>query len=269
MITPMKASSVIVLVTLLSTASAFAHLTYTSRDFGTLNPSNETTSVSKSSSISSTFGWAYSTDADYGDSHRNRAFRFTLTTAGQIQLSAQSTGAGNVLLPALSIYSGLAHIAPDSLDHDGTLLSVSYLNGRFGPDVAQGSFNALGDWAIGNEDVYNTPGDSTSSVAVPASLSHFSYIGNVADGTSTNYGSSAGIHGDGTADGKVSAWFDLPAGDYTVMVGGATMYSGSLPAGPYTSYPVNVTLSVIPEPSAPLLFALTTLALASRRRRLV
>ncbi|MCX8494571.1 MAG: hypothetical protein ORN51_00105 [Akkermansiaceae bacterium] len=262
----MKTSTVIVLVILASAASAFAHLTYTSRDFGTLNPGNETTSLTKSGSISSTFGWAYSTDADYGDSHRNRAFRFTLATAGQIQLSAQSTGPSNLLLPALSIYSGLAHIGQDSLDHDGTSLSISYLNGLFGPDVAQGSFNALGDWAIGNEDVYNTPGDSTSGIAAPASLSYFRYRGNVADGTPANYGSATGIQGDGNADGHASAWFDLPAGDYTVMVGGAQMYNGSLPAGPYTSYPVNVTLSVIPEASVPLLFALSTLGLAFRRR---
>ena len=265
----MKTNIVIFLVTLVSATSGFAHLTYTGRDFGTLNPGNEHTSVTKSGSISSTCGWAYSTDADYGDSHRNRAFRFTLATAGQIQLSAQSSGAGNILLPAISIYSGLAHIAPDSLDHDGTSLSISYLNGLFGPNVAQGSFNALGDWAIGNEDIYNISGDATSGIAGPASLSHVSYMGNVADGILANYGSATGIQGDGNADGQVSAWFDLPAGDYTVMVGGAQMYSGSLPAGPYTSYPVNVTLSVIPEPSAPLLFALTTLALASRRRRLV
>jgi len=259
-------TTTIILLTLAGAVPSFAHVTYSSRDFGTLNPGYETSSVTKAGSISSTFGWAYSTDADYGDSHRNRAFRFTLAAAGQIGISAQSTGAGNILLPALSIYSGLAHIAPESLDHDGTALSISYLDGLFGAGIAQGSFNALGDWAIGNDDVYNTPGDSLSGTAVPASLSRFGYMGNAADGSPENYGSASGILGDGNADGRVSAWFNLPVGDYTIIVGGAQMFSGGLPAGPYTSYPVQVTLSVVPEPSVVLMTLVSCVALAFRRR---
>lgn len=260
-------ASIIIMSALAGGSASLGHITYTGRDFGVLSPGYETTSVTKSGSISSTFGWAYSADADYGDSHRNRAFRFTLATAGQITLSVQRTGAENILLPALSIYSGLAHIAPDALDHDATPLSVAYLTGLFGPGVAQGSFNALGDWAIGNDDVYNTPGDPLSGVAVPASLSFFTYMGNAADGDSSNYGSAAGIHGDGIADGFVTASFNLPAGDYTIMVGGAEMYSGDLPAGPYTSYAADVTLSVIPEPSVALLAVVAGMGWVLRRRR--
>ena len=263
----MKTTAFTLLLTFAAGASAFAHITYTSRDLGTFSPGSETTSVTRSGSISSTFGWAYSTDADYGDSHRNRAFPFTLANAGQVVISVQSTGVDNILLPALSIYSGLAHISPDSLDHDGSAISVAYLNGLFGPGVAQGSFNALGDWAVGTEDVYNTPGDPESGIAVPASLSYFTYMGNAADGSSANYGSAAGINGDGNADGYVSASFYLPAGDYTVMVGGAQMFTGDLPAGPYTSYTADVTLSVIPEPSGVLLACIGGLGLACLRRR--
>jgi hypothetical protein len=261
----MKTNAFIALITLFGGASAFAHITYTGRDFGTLSPGNETTSVTKAGSISSTFGWAYSTDSDLGDSHRNRAFRFNLATPGQITVSVQATGSGNILLPALSIYSGLAHIAATDAgkDHDDSPITQAYLAGIFGATgIAQGAFNALGDWKIG------------ASASVPdglgnydySELSSFTYMGNAADGTSANYGSAAGINGDGNADGYVTASFYLPAGDYTLMVGGAQMYTGTLPAGPYTSYASNVTLSVIPEPSAPLLVALSGLGLVLRRK---
>lgn len=264
----MKTASSIAILSLVGGVSAFAHLTYTGRDFGTLSPGNETVSTTKAGTISSTFGWAYSTDYDLGDSHRNRAFRFTLANPGQVNIAVQATGSGNPLLPAFSIYSGLAHLAPDALDHDGSPITVAYLTGLFGaPNVAQGAFNALGDWTIGNEDVYNTPGDPLSGVAVAASLKSFIYQGNAADGTSSNFGSATGINGDGNADGFVSGSFYLPAGDYTLMVGGARMYSGGLPAGPYTSYGANVTLSVIPEPSACLVTALSGMGLLLRRRR--
>lgn len=247
-------------------SSAFAHLSYTNRDLGTFSPGYESTFSTKSGTISSTFGWAYSTDDDLGDSHRNRAFRFSLSNAGQVTVSVQRTGAGNILLPALSIFSGLAHIAPDELDHDGSPITQLYLSGLLGTQPKQGAFNALGDWSIGNEDVYNTPGDPLSGVAVAASLKSFIYMGNAVDGTSANYGIAAGINGDGNADGFVSASFNLPAGDYTLMVGGAG-YLANLPAGPYTSYGADVTLSVIPEPSVSLLGVITGLSLALRRRR--
>lgn len=257
----MKNAGLIALVSLAGGTSALAHLSYTNRDFGTLNPGNETVSTTKAGTISSTFGWAYSTDYDLGDSHRNRAFRFTLVNEGDVTISAQATGVGNPLLPAFSIYSGLAHVAPDALDHDGSAISIAYLTGLFGaPDVAQGAFNALGDWQIGND-------------AVPienSSLSYLAYRGNAADGTSANFGSASGINGDGTADGFVTGTFHLAAGTYTIMVGGAQYLTTppTLPVGgAYPNYSANVTVSVVPEPTAPLLGALSLLGLLVRRRR--
>ena len=242
-----------------------AHVTYTNRDLGTFSPGNETRSATKSGTISSTFGWAYSTDGDLGDSHRNRAFRFTLLNPGQVAISVQRTGIDNILLPALSVYSGLTHLSPEALAHDGSPLSLSYLATLGGTQPKQGAFNALGDWSIGNDDVYNVTGDSDSGVAVPASLRSLIYQGNAADGTSANFGSAAGINGDGLADGFVTGTFNRPAGDFTIMVGGAG-YLTTPPAGPYTSYTADVTLSVIPEPSAALLGALGAVALLRRRR---
>lgn len=259
----MKTTLVILLATL---GSASAHISYTNRDLGTFSPGYETKSSTKSGSISSTFGWAYSTDEDLGDTHRNRAFRFTLLNPGQVVISVQRTGVDNILLPALSVYSGLSHLSPQALAHDTSPLSLTYLASLGGTQPKQGAFNALGDWAIGNDDVYNTPNDPLSGIAVPASLRNFVYRGNAADGTSSNFGSASGINGDGLADGFVTGTFNLPAGDFTIMVGGAG-YLTTPPAGPYTSYATNVTLSVVPEPSTFAISALAGAALILRRRR--
>jgi hypothetical protein len=248
-----------------SIASAPAHVSYTNRDLGTFSPGNETAGATRSGTISSTFGWAYSTDDDFGDSHRNRAFRFSLLNPGQVMISVQRTGAGNILLPAFSIYSGLTHLAPEALAHDSSPLSLVYLASLGGPQPRQGAFHALGDWAIGNEDVYNTPGDPASGIAVPASLRTLAYQGNAADGSSANFGGATGINGDGIADGFVTGTFNLPAGDFTLMVGGAS-YLTNPPPGPYTSYPVDVSLSVIPEPSTMLLAAAAAVVLTLRCR---
>ncbi len=245
---------------------ASAHVSYTNRDLGTFSPGNESTGSTKSGIISSTFGWAYSTDDDLGDSHRNRAFRFTLLNPGQVVITVQRTGAGNILLPAFSVYSGLTHLPPDAPAHDSNPLSLTHLASLGGTQPKQGAFNALGDWAIGNEDVYNTPGDPGSGIAIPASLRTLVYHGNAADGSSANFGSAAGINGDGLADGFVTGSFFLPAGDFTIMVGGAE-YPTTPPAGPHTSYAANVTLSVIPEPSSALMAAGAVFAFALRRRR--
>jgi hypothetical protein len=254
------------LVTFIATGVASAHVSYTGRDFGTFSPGNQSTSVTRTGTISSTFGWAYSTDDDLGDSHRNRAFRFTLANSGQVMITVQRTGMDNILLPALSVYSGLAHIAPEALAHDSSTLWQNYLVSLGDTQPKQGAFNALDNWVISNEDVYNTPGDPLSGIAVPASLRSFVYQGNIADGDSSNFGSASGINGDGTADGYVTGTFNLAAGDYTIMVGGGE-YLTTPPAGPYTSYGVNVTLSVIPEPSTPMIAMIASVVALIRRRR--
>jgi hypothetical protein len=246
--------------------TASAHISYTNRDLGTFSPGNETKSSMKTGTISSTFGWAYSTDEDLGDSHRNRAFRFTLLNPGQVMISVQRTGVANILLPALTVYSGLSHLPPDLLAHDSSTMWQNYLVSLGDTQTKQGAFNALGNWVISNDDVYNTPGDSLSGIAVPASLRSFVYQGNAADGTSANFGSAAGINGDGVADGYVTGAFNLPAGDFTIMVGGAE-YVTTPPVGPYTSYAADVTLSVIPEPSSAMIGIGALLAMVCRRKR--
>ena len=58
--------------------SAFAHISYSNRNFGTLIISADVSNNTQT--VSSGFGWADATDADWGDSHRGRFFRFNLAT---------------------------------------------------------------------------------------------------------------------------------------------------------------------------------------------
>ncbi len=242
-------------------SSATAHVSYFNRNFGTLTAGSG--SSINTQTVSSAFGWADATDDDWGDSHRTRAFRFTLSSITSVQISvsrnALGTGATGTFLPAFSLYSGLAHVAPAALSHDQSAIGVEYLvvnfgttSGGLGGSGKEGAFRALHDWTIGNDPVYNTPGDPTSGIAIPASLVTLSYVGHIADGTASNYGGAGGITGDGVADGSVSTVFaDLAPGDYSLFIGGAN-YDAQLSetGAPFPTYGINVTVSAIPEPAS-------------------
>jgi hypothetical protein len=247
---------------------AFAHVGYSGRDFGTLmynsDGSGQTVTIA-TQTISSGFGWADSTDADWGDSHRGRFFRFTLSGTGDVQITAQRNDLMGAFLPAFSLYSGLGQLAPEQGGHDSATFSI---NNR--PVGTEGSLRALGNWSIGNDPTYNTVGDPTSGILYAPRLAYFTYIGNAADGTSTNFGNAAGIVGDGTADGFVTATFSgLEAGDYSLFVGGAN-YALQATEGPTTfpTYGANVTVGLVPEPSTGflLLGGAALLGLLRRRR---
>ena len=252
-----------------------AHISYTGRDFGVFTPGGSTSPVTISkNSISSNYGWADGTDADFGDSHKLLPFRFTLLSTGLITLQVQGTSFRSGILniaamanPGFSIFKGIAHLPPLAEDHDTSGISSSYMDDTYGAGNWEGCFNALGDWKMGSDDGIQY-----------SDLSSFIYAGNAADGTSANYGTGATvitrangttqtndlIRGDGLADGSVTGTFALDAGDYTILVGGAT-YSGISSA----SFGFNSTLSVmaIPEPSTYALMALGTMVLAATYRR--
>jgi hypothetical protein len=247
----------------LAIGQAHAHIGYGGRDFGVYaGGGNYQTGMISVSNISSDFGWAAATDANFGDSHRTRAFRFNLASPGTVILTVQG-GVG--FLPGVSLYGGLGHLAPFQGSHDSAVLSQAYLAGLPGP-VKVGAFNALDDWAIGNDPTYAVPGDPLSGVVHEASLRYFDYVGHVADGTSANYGLVPGINGDGIADGYVTASFDLAAGDYSFFVGGANLASES-PGPTWAAYGATVSLTAIPEPSGGLLIGMAGLGLVLRRRR--
>jgi hypothetical protein len=255
-------------------ATASAHIGYTGRDFGTL-AINNSTSIRGNQTISSSFGWADATDSDWGDSHRGRFYRFTLTSTASVVISAQRDNAGTSangtesnFLPAISLFRGLGHLAPDQGSHDSAALSVSSR-----PGGTEGSLRTLVDWSIGNDPTYNTPGDPLSGIAIAASLRSFVYIGNIADGTTANFGFESGIFGDGTADGFVEGTFnDLAPGDYSIFVGGASYGRQIDEPGPtYPTYGVDVSVRAIPEPGVIGLLALGggAIAILWRRRRIV
>jgi len=243
---------------------ASAHVSYSGRDFGTLMYNSD--GSGKTVTISSGFGWADATDADWGDSHRGRFFRFTLSGSGDVQITAQRNDLLGTFLPAFSLYSGLGQLSPEQGGHDSATISIDNR-----PVETEGSLRALGNWSIGNDPTYNTAADPTSGVLYAPKLAYFTYIGNAADGTSANYGSAAGIFGDGTADGYLTATFSgLAAGNYSLWVGGAN-YDGQLVETganyTYLTYGVTVSASLIPEPSTGSLLVCGASILPMLRRR--
>ena len=248
---------------------ALAHVGYSGRDFGNLMYNSD--GSGKTVAISSGFGWADATDTDWGDSHRGRFFRFTLSGSGDVQITAQRNSnptASEIIgtfLPAFSLFSGLGQLAPEQGGHDSAQYSIANR-----PVGTEGSLRALGNWSIGNDPTYNT-GGPTSGVMYAARLAYFTYIGHAADGTSANFGNAAGIFGDGTADGYLTATFTgLSAGDYSLWVGGANYGLQTVETGPSTfpTYGVTVTAALVPEPSVgPLLIGGATLLTLLRRSR--
>ena len=254
-----------------------AHILYTGRDFGVFTPGGSTSPVTISQNkISSNYGWADGTDADFGDSHKLLPFRFSLLSTGLVTLQIQGTSFRSGVLniaamanPGFSIFKGIAHLPPLAEDHDTSGISSAYMDETYGVDNWEGCFNALGDWKMGSDD-----GTQYSD------LTSFIYAGNAVDGTSANYGTGATIiprangttqsndlvRGDGLADGSVTGTFALDAGDYTILVGGAT-YSGISSA----SFGFNSTLSVmaIPESSTYALLSLGAIFLIAAYRRMM
>jgi hypothetical protein len=234
----------------LSTAAftkTHAHIGYGGRDFGIFSDDLDKTLNISGQTVTSNFGWADGTDADFGDSHRVRPFRFTLEDPMLITITIQGGGG---LLPGFSIYSGLGHAVPD---HDLAPVTLDYL--QFLGGGKEGAFRALTNWRVGNDDG-----------ASFADLTAFIFEGYAVDGTAANFGPTPGIVGDGLADGVVSATFALLPGNYSLFVGGAD-YGGSTT----TTFPLTVgvtNVAPVPEPATgiALIGGLATLCGLRRRR---
>jgi hypothetical protein len=245
-------------------SSGQSHISYVARDFGVLDPTSPQVVVISSQRVTSDFGWASGTDANLEDSHKLRAFKFSMARSGDVQIRVEglsfvsgSTSYSALPRPAFSIYQGLAHESPALGDHDTSSISATYNDTTYGRGNWLGSFRALNDWKIGNDD-----GETF------ADLSSFTYVGNGADGSAANYGVAAGIFGDGIADGMVVQTLSLNPGSYSLFVGGAQYYDLLNTGGDATgSYGFSVTLTTIPEPSALSLLAVGLGALALVRHR--
>jgi hypothetical protein len=279
---PIQLLSMAATLSALSTASA--HIGYSGRNFGTFSVSGSDAPVLISSNtVVGNYGWASATDANLGDSHKLRAFKFTLLNTGVVTLEVQGlniirdgTPVSALAHPGFSIFRGLAA----SSSHDFSAASSAYNDATYGsngnwptttkgsniyPNLGapnwEGSVKALDNWAVG-----------VDGAAVNSQLSYFTYVGNAADGTSALFGTAPGINGDGNADGTLSRSFVLSAGDYSIFVGGAE-YFGTSNAGAdtTTSLAFNATLSVavIPEPSTYALFGLGALLITVAYRRRV
>ena len=231
----------------LAVNSAQAHISYSGRDFGSYSGLTNGTLTITNQAVTGNYGWADAADGVLGDSHRGRAFRFHLDNPAYVSVivAANPNATTNSLggfTPAFSIYSGLAAIAPfpasqttnpPSADHDFSAASVAWriwwvqqnLNPAATDETAtDGSWNALGDWKIGGDG--DLPGDFSQ-------LSTFIYKGSAA---STTRG------------GSVTGSLALPAGDYTIFVGGNNIANKTSDTA-LSPHGISVTLSVSPTPA--------------------
>lgn len=244
---------ILLLAGILASQTAFAHVSYTGRDFGTFNDLNDQ-SVTISNQTTRSHGWADAADADWGDTHQVKWFTFSLTNKALVTISASAFAGATAtslddLLPGFSLYEGKAPGAA----YDTSALTTAYRS-TLGFDT-EGALNALGNFEIGND-------AGTSSKLI--------FIGYAVDGSSNNFGSLPGIVGDGVTDGFVRASFLLGAGTYTLIVGGADYASQNDPLSLAYNYGLSTTLSVaaVPEPStyAMLVLGLSMMGFATRRR---
>jgi len=250
----------------IAASPALAHISYNGRDFGSFSGLSAASVTIANQAVTGNYGWADGTDADWGDSHAVRAFRFHLDNTAIVTIDVKANAGATAtsiggLLPAFSVYQGLAHVGAaqgsGGADYDTSLASNAYKATLPGGGAAlEGLFKAVDDWKIGNNDL-----------SIP--LSMFTFKGYAADGTQINLGGvNPAVGGDGMKDGKVSGSFLLGAGDYSLFIGGAD-YASQLTVA-HGAYGMSATLSVaaVPEPQtfALMLAGLGALAGLQRRR---
>lgn len=266
-----KSLKYVLFVAGMTSLPAMAHIGYGTtnpiggRDFGTFAGIIGETQTRSNNAATGNFGWIDGTDADWGDSHKLRAYRFHLDNEADVKISFQEQGYNSTnvttgvitsvpggLMPGFSLYSGLAHLTPLAADHDFAVGTVAIRDAVGGGGMTEGAFRALTTWSITNDN--NDP------------ASVFTYIGSAYDGSS-NYGTGIIPGGDGTLDHMVTKTFHLMAGDYSIFAGGAD-YADQTVALNHT-YGVTGTVAVVPEPETYAMFmaGLGLLAAIGRRRK--
>lgn len=221
---------------------AQAHITYGGRDFGAYSGLTNGTFSITNQTVTGNYGWADAADGVLGDSHRGRAFRFHLDGVALVSLTVSANPGTNllVLTPAFSVYSGLAALSPYnppsqttnavSADHDFSAASVAWRTWWVQQNIdtnatteapTDGSWNAIGNWKIGGDG--DLPGDFSQ-------LTSFIYKGSAAATVGAT---------------NVSGSFALPAGDYTVFIGGNDI-ANKTSSTALVAYGLATTLSVAP-----------------------
>jgi hypothetical protein len=155
------ASAVLFLIT--SQFDASAHIGLGGRIFdgntGTPSPNFEPidgqTLTNNTQTVSSSFGWADGTDANWGDSHRLRFFKFTIASTQTVNIEVArrnaGTGPADTFLPAFTLFT-LGGAFVDST-HDTGIPTVNYLTGLFGTTAVGESFvntNGNGGYEAGD-----------------------------------------------------------------------------------------------------------------------
>lgn len=236
---------------------AMAHVSYSGRDLGTFSGlASASNTISNQTTYS--FGWADAADADWGDSHKGKWYKFTLMNAANVTLTATANAMATPvsiggLLPGFSLYQGLA---PSSA-YDTSSVSQAYRDG-LGFET-EGSLNARGSFAIGNDS---------------GAINTLSFVGYAVDGTIANHsmGYQSGIVGDGAADGSVSKSFVLGAGTYSLWIGGAN-YANQFDTVQQVKntygLTANISVAAVPEPETYAMFlaGLGIVGAIARRRK--
>ncbi len=233
---------------------AQAHISYGGRDFGSFTGLTDSSVTIANQAVTGNYGWADAADGNLGDSHKGRAFRFHLDNEALVSITvaanpkATSASVGG-LIPGFSIYQGLAAVAPfaasqsalpASPDHDFGDASVAWrtayaqfnLGANLDASATDGSWNALGNWKIGGDG--DLGGDFSQ-------LSSFNYKGFGVDFNKV---------------GAASTTQQLPAGDYTVFIGGDDI-ANKLSNSASLAFGLSATISVhsTPEPQTWALLA--------------
>jgi MYXO-CTERM domain-containing protein len=223
----LAASGLSALVFALTASAAHGHVSYSGRDLGTFSGAAAASNTIGNQAVTGNYGWADAADADWGDSHKVRWFKFTLAQAATVSLTATANATATSasvggLIPGFSLYSGLAPSA--AYDTAAVTLAERATLGF----STEGALNALGNFKIGND----------SGV-----INNLSFIGHSLDGV--------GYLADGTANGSTSRTFSLAAGTYSLAVGGGD-YLAQLPGNPQlaSAYGVTTSISITPVPEA-------------------
>jgi len=232
---------------LISYNMAHAHLTYTGRNLGDYSGLTNATSSITNQAVTGNYGWADAADGILGDSHRARAFRFHLDNAALVTVTVTANPSATTnsiagITPAFSLYAGLAAVAPfapsqttnpPSADHDGTPASLAWrtwwVQQNLNPAATDesptdGNWNALGDFKIGGD------GDLAGDFSQLSSLIY--------------KGSAASTISGGTASGS----FVLPAGDYSILIGGNDIANKTSDTA-LSPHGISLTLSVTATPT--------------------